>query len=119
MPDTLAAGLDSLPQDNPFAPAHWGTPYELPPFEQIRPEHYLPAFDAALAAHEAEIATIADDPSPPRFANTVAAMERAGQALDRVAGVFYNLTGSHTNPTSRPSSGRSARSFPGTAAPST
>ncbi len=98
MPDTLAAGLDSLPQDNPFAPAHWGTPYELPPFEQIRPEHYLPAFDAALAAHEAEIATIADDPSPPRFANTVAAMERAGQALDRVAGVFYNLTGSHTNP---------------------
>ncbi len=98
MPDTLAAGLDSLPQDNPFAPAQWGTPYELPPFEQIRPEHYLPAFEAALTQHEQEIAAIAADPSPPRFTNTVAAMERAGQALDRVAGVFYNLTGSHTNP---------------------
>lgn len=98
MPDTLAAGLDSLSQDNPFAQAQWGTPYELPPFERIRPEHYLPAFEAALAKHEEEITAIANDPSPPSFANTVAAMERAGQALDRVAGVFYNLTGSHTNP---------------------
>ncbi|GJE36674.1 M3 family metallopeptidase [Methylobacterium persicinum] len=98
MPDTLAAGLESLPQDNPFAQARWGTPYELPPFEQIRPEHYLPAFEAALAKHEGEIAAIAGDTAPPSFANTVAAMERAGLALDRVAGVFYNLTGSHTNP---------------------
>ncbi len=98
MADTPSAGLDRLPQDNPFAQGHWGTPFELPPFERIRPEHYGPAFDAALAAHAAEIEAIAADPSPPTFANTVAAMERAGLALDRVAGVFYNLTGSHTNP---------------------
>ncbi|MCJ2013956.1 M3 family metallopeptidase [Methylobacterium sp. J-076] len=98
MPDTLAAGLDRLPQDNPFAQARWDTPYALPPFEAIRPEHYLPAFEAALASHEAEVAAIAADPSPPTFANTVAVMEGAGVALDRVAGVFYNLTGSHTNP---------------------
>ncbi|MDG5711870.1 hypothetical protein N0Z45_19690, partial [Acinetobacter baumannii] len=56
------------------------------------------AFEAALAAHSAEIAGIASDTAPATFANTVAAMERAGQALERVAGVFYNLTGSNTNP---------------------
>ena len=92
------AGLDRLPAANPFSEAAWGTPYELPPFERIRPEHYMPAFEAALAAHNAEIAAIVDDAAPPSFANTIAAMERAGLALDRVAGVFYNLTGSHTNP---------------------
>ena len=91
-------GLADLPADNPFSEAAWGTPAELPPFERIRPEHYLPAFDAALAAHDAEIAAIAGDEAAPSFAITVAAMERAGLALDRVAGVFYNLTGSHTNP---------------------
>lgn len=98
MPETLAAGLDRLPQDNPFSESRWDTPYGLPPFERIAPAHYVPAFDAALAAHEAEIAAIAADPAPPTFANTAGAMERAGLALDRVAGVFYNLTGSHTNP---------------------
>ena len=91
-------GLSDLPADNPFSEAAWGTPAELPPFERILPEHYLPAFEAALASHKAEIAAIAGATAAPSFANTVAAMERAGLALDRVAGVFYNLTGSHTNP---------------------
>ena len=93
-----SAGLPTLDPENPFSAARWNTPYELPPFERIRPEHYLPAFEASIAAHEAEIAAIAKSPEPPDFDNTVAAMERAGLALDRVAGVFYNLTGSHTNP---------------------
>ncbi|TXM69742.1 M3 family metallopeptidase [Methylobacterium sp. WL120] len=91
-------GLADLPAGNPYSEAAWGTPAELPPFERIRPEHYLPAFEAALAAHDAEIAAIAGEAAAPSFSNTVAAMERAGLALDRVAGVFYNLTGSHTNP---------------------
>ncbi|GJD57783.1 M3 family metallopeptidase [Methylobacterium dankookense] len=93
-----SAGLPTLDAENPFSQDGWGTPYELPPFERIRPEHYRPAFDAAIAAHAAEVAAIAGSSEAPRFANTVAAMERAGLALDRVAGVFYNLTGSHTNP---------------------
>ncbi|WP_375456859.1 M3 family metallopeptidase, partial [uncultured Methylobacterium sp.] len=92
------AGLDGLPRENPFSEAAWGTPFALPPFERIRPEHYLPAFEAALSAHRAEIAAIAGETAAPSFVNTVAAMERAGLALDRVAGVFYNLAGSHTNP---------------------
>ncbi len=98
MPDTIDAGLPGLPRDNPFAEARWTTPHGLPPFERIQAEHYLPAFEVALAAHAAEIEAIAADASPVTFAGTVAAMERAGSPLDRVAGVFYNLTGSHTNP---------------------
>ena len=92
------AGLPTLDPANPFAEDAWSTPYGLPPFERIAPEHYRPAFEAAIAAHGAEIAAIAGNGAEPRFDNTVAAMERAGLALDRVAGVFYNLTGSHTNP---------------------
>lgn len=61
------------------------------------PAHYLPAFEAALASHSAEIAAIAGESAPATFANTVEALERAGQALDRVASVFFNLSGSHTN----------------------
>lgn len=98
MSDAADAGLPSLPQDNPFREAQWSTPHGLPPFERIRPEHYGPAFEAALAAHDSEIRAIAGQTAPATFANTVAAMERAGLALERVAGVFYNLTGSHTNP---------------------
>ena len=69
----------------------WTTPFELPPFEQIRPEHFAPAFDAAMAEHLAEIAAITSDPAPATFANTIEAMQRAGRLLDRVGGVFGNL----------------------------
>ncbi|WP_244475077.1 M3 family metallopeptidase [Methylobacterium sp. Leaf99] len=82
----------------PFAEHAWATPHGLPPFERIEPAHYLPAFEATLAAHKAEIAAIAKNPAAPDFHNTVGALERAGLALDRVAGVFFNLSGSHTNP---------------------
>ncbi|GEO97961.1 M3 family metallopeptidase [Methylobacterium haplocladii] len=83
---------------NPFDEAQWSTPYGLPPFERIAPEHFGPAFAKALAAHQAEIAAIAADDRASSFDNTIAAMERAGQDLDRVASTFFNLTGSHTNP---------------------
>lgn len=83
---------------NPFHEAQWSTPYGLPPFALIRPEHYEPAFDDAIRAHEAEIRTIAACPERALFANTVEALERAGLDLDRVASTFFNLTGSHTNP---------------------
>ncbi|MET0258028.1 MAG: M3 family metallopeptidase [Methylobacterium sp.] len=83
---------------NPFDEAHWSTPYGLPPFGRIAPDHFGPAFARALAGHRAEIAAIAADGRAPSFDNTVAAMERAGQDLDRVASTFFNLTGSHTNP---------------------
>lgn len=83
---------------NPFEAAEWPTFFGLPPFEAIRPEHYVPAFADALKAHEAEIARITANPEAPSFDNTVAALERSGRALERVANVFFNLTGSTTSP---------------------
>ena len=82
--------------DNPLLRA-WDTPFGVPPFETIEPGHFLPAIEAACAENLAEIAAIRDDPAEPDFENTIAAQERAGRALDRVTGVFYNLTGAHTN----------------------
>ncbi|MGG5810321.1 M3 family metallopeptidase [Falsiroseomonas sp. CW058] len=72
--------------------APWDTPFGVPPFDRIRPEHFPPAFDHAVAAHRAEVEAIAADPAPPSFANTVEALERAGAALTRTASVFFNLT---------------------------
>jgi peptidyl-dipeptidase Dcp len=85
-----------LPAENPFA-SRWETPFRLPPFAAIKPEHIRPAFDAALAKHKDEIAAIVADKAAPDFANTIEALERAGRALSRVGGVFYNLTGADTN----------------------
>jgi peptidyl-dipeptidase Dcp len=81
---------------NPFFDA-WNTPFELPPFDRIRPEHFSPAFDRAMVEHEAEIAAIAGSSEPPSFANTVEAMERGGKLLNRVSRVFHNLTSSATS----------------------
>lgn len=86
----------SLPAENPFA-LRWETPFRLPPFAAIKPEHIRPAFEAALAKHKDEIAAIVTDKAAPDFANTIEALERAGRALSRVGGVFYNLTGADTN----------------------
>ena len=68
-------------------------PYQLPPFAEIKVEHYRPAFDEALALHDAEIASITDNPAAPTWENTVEALERSGQDLDRVMAVFGNLSG--------------------------
>ena len=68
-------------------------PYQLPPFADITVEHYRPAFDEALARHRAEIAAITDNPADPTWENTVEALERSGQDLDRVMAVFGNLSG--------------------------
>lgn len=68
-------------------------PYQLPRFADITVEHYRPAFDKALALHDAEIAAITDNPADPTWGNTVEALERSGQDLDRVMAVFGNLSG--------------------------
>ncbi|MBK4160988.1 M3 family metallopeptidase [Corynebacterium macginleyi] len=68
-------------------------PYQLPPFAEIKVEHYRPAFDEALARHEAELTAITANPAAPTWENTVEALERSGQDLDRVMAVFGNLSG--------------------------
>lgn len=67
-------------------------PYELPPYGSIRPEHYLPAFREAFAAHRAEVAAITAQTAEPSFENTLVALERSGELLDRVARTFYTVT---------------------------
>lgn len=81
---------------NPLLEA-WTTTRETPPFAAIRPEHFRPAFDRAMAEHLAEIEGVAANPEAPTFANTIVALERSGRPLARVSAVFHALTGAHTN----------------------
>ncbi|MCD1627181.1 M3 family metallopeptidase [Seohaeicola saemankumensis] len=71
----------------------WTTPFGLAPFDRIKDTDFAPAFDVALAAHEAEIDAIAGDPQTPDFDNTVGALEAAGKSLDQVLSVFYAVAG--------------------------
>ena len=72
----------------------WTTPFGIPPFDRIRPEHFAPAFAAAIGTHRGEIAAIAGDDAPPSFANTVEALQRSGRGLARIEAVFDNLASS-------------------------
>ena len=67
-------------------------PYDLPPYRDIRPEHYLPAFEAAFAEHLDEVARITGAGSDPTFENTLEALERSGAVLDRVERAFYTVS---------------------------
>ncbi|MEU8247977.1 M3 family metallopeptidase [Nonomuraea sp. NPDC048916] len=79
--------------ENPlFAPS--SLPYQLPPFAEIREEHYLPAFARGMAEQLAEVDAIARDTEPPTFGNTIAALERSGRILDRTATAFFSVAAS-------------------------
>ena len=70
---------------------------KFPPFDKIKNEHYLPAFEKGIKEHIIEIETIANNDQDPTFNNTIIAMETSGQLLDRVSTVFFSLTSAHTN----------------------
>ncbi len=82
--------------ENPLL-ASWTTPFEMPPFDRVRPEHFLPAFNRAFAEEIGEIEAIAGSRAKPTFENTIEALERAGRLLQRVSSVFYNLAHTDTN----------------------
>jgi peptidyl-dipeptidase Dcp len=82
--------------DNPFFES-WTTPFGMPPFDRIRPEHFPPAFDRGMEEQIAEIAAIAGSAAAPSCADTVEALERSGRLLDRVSRVFFNLDASNTD----------------------
>lgn len=71
--------------------ADWNTPYQTPPFNEIKVEHYAPAFDAAIAEARADIDAIVADTAAPTFANTIEALERAGDKLTRIEYIFFNI----------------------------
>src|SRR6476660_7434062 len=97
MAETLDTAIITQARENPLVKA-WQTPFETPPFAEIEPEHFLPAFEQAFADHAAEIAAITHDPSAPDFANTITALERSGKLLSKVSAVFYDLVSAHSNP---------------------
>lgn len=85
---TAAASI--VRNENPFV-LNWDTPHQTPPFDKIKPEHYVPAFEFGIEQAKADIENIKDNLEAPTFQNTVAALDRAGLVLNRVAGVFFNL----------------------------
>ncbi len=84
------AQLPELDLSNPLLAA-WETPHATPPFSKIELKNYEPAFDAAIACTRAEVAAIVDNPRKPTFVNTVVALERSGELLSRIEGLFFNL----------------------------
>ena len=71
--------------------------FKYPPFDKIKNAHYAPAFGKGMAEQLVEIEAIADQDDAPTFENTIVAMEKSGQLLNRVATVFYSLASAHTN----------------------
>lgn len=88
---------EPLPADNPFAKPS-SLPLQYPAFDKIHDSDFRPAFEAGMAAQLAEIAAIANNPEAPSFDNTLVALERSGELLDRVETLFSNLSAADTNP---------------------
>lgn len=81
---------------NPFF-SQYGTPFETPAFHKIKVEHYLPAFKAGIEQDSLEIAAIAGNPDAPTFENTLEALDRSGELLRKVAGVYFNMLSANTS----------------------
>ena len=78
--------------DNPFF-TEFSTPNGVPPFDKIKAEHFLPAFEEGMNQHNLEIDSIVNNPEAPTFENTIVALDESGRMLDRVAAVFSVMTG--------------------------
>jgi len=82
--------------ENPFL-VEWDDPFGAPPFDQIVPAHYIPAYEKGMADHKAEIDSIVANAEAPAFENTIEALERSGELLGRVSTYVGNQNGAHTN----------------------
>ncbi len=76
----------------------WNTPFEIAPFAAISDDDFTPALEQAMQAHDAEIDAIAANPETPTFANTIEALEAAGEQMDKVLSVFFTVAGADSNP---------------------
>ena len=92
----MQACNSEVKQDNPFL-KDFDTPFGVPPFHLIQNKHYLPAFDEGMRQQNAEIEAILNNPEVPTFANTIEALEKSGQLLNKVSGVFINLQAANTS----------------------
>lgn len=85
-----------MPENNPLL-GHWNTPFGVPPFEEIKVSHFLPAVETAIAAARNEIDLIADNNQPPTFANTIESLENAGERIGKIVSVLFNLNSAETS----------------------
>src|SRR6201993_2635355 len=85
-------------KDNPLA-SESVLPYQYPPFDKIKDEHFVPAIEAGMREQLKEIEPIANNSEKPTFDNTIVALERTGRLLDRAQRTFSNLNACDTNPT--------------------
>ncbi|SDX11823.1 peptidyl-dipeptidase Dcp Metallo peptidase. MEROPS family M03A [Ruegeria halocynthiae] len=76
----------------------WNTPFEIAPFANISDDDFAPALEQAMQAHDAEIEAIAANPDAPTFANTIEALEAAGEQMDKTLSVFFTVAGADSNP---------------------
>lgn len=83
--------------DNPFL-TEYTTEFEIPPFDQIKAEHYLPAFEKGIEEAKADVEAITSNSEAPTFENTILALDNSGATLDRVSRVFYSLLEANSTP---------------------
>ncbi|NOR12702.1 MAG: peptidase M3 [Candidatus Aminicenantes bacterium] len=82
--------------DNPFF-AEYDTPFKVPPFDIITPEHFIPAYEKGMEEHKADIETLVNNPEAPTYDNTIVVLDRSGKLLSNVSRVFGGLSGANTN----------------------
>jgi len=86
----------SADPSNPFF-SEYSTPFEVPPFDKIKPEHYMPAFEQGMAEQKSEVEAILNNKKKPTFENTVRAFDQTGKLLTKVSYVFFGLSSANTN----------------------
>ena len=94
--DNKQAKQVEAPAANPFL-TEYTTPFQVPPFDQIKNEHYMPAFEAGIKEQQGEIDAIVNNTETPTFENTILPFDKSVQTLDRVSNVFFNLNECLTN----------------------
>ena len=94
---TSASHAFAAQEGNPFM-TEYTTQFNIPPFDQIKTEHYLPALKAGIAEQNKEIEAIINNPEAPTFENTILALDNSGQTLNNVAYVFFAFTESLSSP---------------------
>ncbi|MDY5969300.1 MAG: M3 family metallopeptidase, partial [Bacteroidales bacterium] len=95
----LATACNKKNMDNPFLQeGGWNTPYGIPDFAKIKPEHYLPAFEEGMRQQKKEVEDIVNSKDEPTFQNTIEALENSGMLLGEVSAVFFNLSSCENSP---------------------
>ena len=93
----LAGCKNKQDMENPFF-SEWNTPYDIPDFQRIKTEHYMPAFREGMKQQKEWIDNIANNSEEPTFGNTVIPYEYSGQLLQEVSAVFFNLSECENSP---------------------